>query len=129
VADLYAGAGLFTVPLARAVGPNGSVTAVSGTAAPVPMPSAHSERLRCRWSGPRSTPPWSPGWERPTWWCWILPARVAGPAVMRALVALEPPPRRMAYVSCDPASFARDLRVALDAGWVLTSLRRSISSP
>jgi tRNA/tmRNA/rRNA uracil-C5-methylase (TrmA/RlmC/RlmD family) len=52
------------------------------------------------------------------------PARQgAGQAVMRALVSLVPVPRRMAYVSCDPASFARDLRVVLDAGWAMDSLR------
>ena len=29
----------------------------------------------------------------------------------------------MAYVSCEAASFARDVRVLLDAGWSLASLR------
>ena len=47
----------------------------------------------------------------------------AGQDVMGALVSLRPAPRRMVYVSCDPASFARDLRIVLDAGWTMESLR------
>jgi tRNA/tmRNA/rRNA uracil-C5-methylase (TrmA/RlmC/RlmD family) len=34
-----------------------------------------------------------------------------------------PAPHKVVYVSCDPSSFARDIRVLLDAGWRLTSLR------
>jgi tRNA/tmRNA/rRNA uracil-C5-methylase (TrmA/RlmC/RlmD family) len=41
--------------------------------------------------------------------------------VTGALTGLRP--RRLAYVACDPASFARDLRVFTDAGWSLVSLR------
>ena len=52
------------------------------------------------------------------------PARSgAGRDVMHALVGLDPPPRRMAYVSCEPAPFARDLATAAAAGWTLRSLR------
>jgi tRNA/tmRNA/rRNA uracil-C5-methylase (TrmA/RlmC/RlmD family) len=31
--------------------------------------------------------------------------------------------RTLIYVACDPASFARDVRVLLDDGWNLTVLR------
>ncbi len=125
VADLYAGAGLFTVPLARAVGPQGSVVAVERSARAcadavrnadgldhvdivrIPVdPDTVAERLG------------SPDLVV------LDPSRQgAGQDVMGALVSLRPAPRRMVYVSCDPASFARDLRIVLDAGWTMESLR------
>ncbi|HEY8719369.1 MAG TPA: hypothetical protein VIM26_12345, partial [Pengzhenrongella sp.] len=38
-----------------------------------------------------------------------------------ALLALRP--RAIGYLACDPASLARDVRVALDTGWRLAGLR------
>jgi tRNA/tmRNA/rRNA uracil-C5-methylase (TrmA/RlmC/RlmD family) len=125
VADLYAGAGLFTVPLARAVGPTGSVVALErhGRACADAVHNADGlhqvEILRI------SVDPAAVAGELGTPDLVVLdPAREgAGRQVMAALAALDPVPRRIAYVSCDPASFARDLRVMLDAGWELGSLR------
>jgi len=123
--DLYAGAGLFAVSLALRVGSSGSVMAIerSGRACAdaskntkrFPQVSiVHSDVSATLIAGGLGTPD-----------IVVLdPAREgAGGEVMAALVSLDPAPRRVAYVACDPASFARDLSTALQAGWTVASLR------
>jgi tRNA/tmRNA/rRNA uracil-C5-methylase (TrmA/RlmC/RlmD family) len=124
-ADLYAGAGLFTVALARAVGPTGVVTAVERSGPAVADLKRNTAGLsqveviradvRPRLVATRL--------GRPDLVV-LDPARSgAGREVLEALCGLEPAPRRMAYVSCEPAPFARDLKLLLAAGWRLASLR------
>jgi tRNA/tmRNA/rRNA uracil-C5-methylase (TrmA/RlmC/RlmD family) len=125
VADLYAGAGLFTVAVADAVGPGGRVVAVerSGRAcADAARNTAGLSQVEIVRSGvdAASVKRLVRGVDLVV----LDPARQgAGVSVMRALAAIDPTPRMMAYVSCDPASFARDLRVILDARWTIRSLR------
>ncbi len=42
---------------------------------------------------------------------------------MRAVATHGPTLRTLIYVSCDTASFGRDIRVLLNEGWDLTVLR------
>ncbi|MFF2032256.1 class I SAM-dependent RNA methyltransferase [Arthrobacter sp. NPDC058192] len=122
VADLYAGAGLFTAPLADAVGVTGSVLSVEGSpgtsrdarknlhdAAQVEIVQGRVERvLRQK---PRNFD------------ALILdpPRAGAGKAVVKQLI--DAGPRAIAYVSCDPASFARDLGYFRQGSWGMEGLR------
>jgi tRNA/tmRNA/rRNA uracil-C5-methylase (TrmA/RlmC/RlmD family) len=49
------------------------------------------------------------------------PRAGAGKAVVNQLIGTSP--RAVAYVSCDPASFARDLGYFQQGGWKLSGLR------
>lgn len=123
VLDLYAGAGLFSVPLADAVGERGEVVAVEGDRRAV-------RDLR------RNVH------DRP--WVRLHQGGVAdvltGGAVARADVVVLDPPRvgagravleavaatgaeRVVLVACDPAALARDVGLLTDAGYGLGSLR------
>lgn len=123
VADLYAGVGLFSGALANAVGPTGSVVAVEGEAAAcadarwnlrdLPRTSVVRAAIDAGWVG-RSMGPVDLVVLDP-------PRRGVGPELVRALCHARP--RAVAYVSCDAASFARDLRAFLDAGMTMVSLR------
>jgi tRNA/tmRNA/rRNA uracil-C5-methylase (TrmA/RlmC/RlmD family) len=120
VLDLYAGVGLFALALADAVGPRGSVTAVESDERAV------ADGIRNAGGRPQVT---------------FVAARVedaaatlpaadlvvldpprtgAGRAVMAAVTGLRP--RAISYVACDPASLARDVRYAAEAGYGLSAL-------
>lgn len=117
--DLYAGVGLF----AALLGERGlSVLAVEGDAracADAARNTADLPSVRIR-----TAPVDAAGVRRigaPDLVLLDPPRAGAGIETTRALAGLRP--RAMAYVSCDPGSFARDLRVLLDADWSLESLR------
>ncbi len=125
VADLYAGAGLFTVALARAVGPSGSVAAVERGAracADARRNSAGFDQVTILRS--EVTASLVAGrLGHPDLVVLDPPRRGAGAPVIDALDSLRPRPRALAYASCDPASLARDLRILLEAGWSVSALR------
>ena len=120
VVDLYAGVGLFAALLGERVA---SVYAVEGdarAAADAARNTADQPHVKVR------TASVDAGLVagrvgRPSLVVLDPPRAGAGLEVSRAIVGLAP--RAVAYVACDPASFARDLRVFVDAGWTMPSLR------
>ncbi|MDA0567106.1 class I SAM-dependent RNA methyltransferase [Streptomonospora sp. S1-112] len=127
--DLYCGAGLFTAALAEAVGPEGRVLGVEGEVDAV-RDAAHNLRDL----------PWARveqgdvGQRLREWVdmrvdvAVIDPPRTgAGTLVARQLAELRN--RRVAYVSCDPATLARDLAAFVEEGYELVDVRAFDSFP
>jgi tRNA/tmRNA/rRNA uracil-C5-methylase (TrmA/RlmC/RlmD family) len=133
VLDLYCGAGLFAGALAPVVGPDGIVAGVEADAAAV-RDARHNLR---EW-------PWARvhkgdvaavlgrGRQRGTEPGPLPAARlvVADPPrsglareVIDYLGAAEHGAARFAYVSCDPATLARDISLLAACGWMLAGLR------
>jgi tRNA/tmRNA/rRNA uracil-C5-methylase (TrmA/RlmC/RlmD family) len=123
VADLYAGVGLLTVPLGAAVGPTGRVLALErhrASSADLATSTAAMPWVEARHAGVRPATLDAAG---PLDLVVLDPPREgAGTELMSALATRERL-RAVCYVACDPAAFARDLRVVLDAGWSLARLR------
>jgi 23S rRNA (uracil1939-C5)-methyltransferase len=111
--DLYAGAGLFTVPLARqfekVVAVEASLAAVKDLHANVPAnvrvfqsaTDAYLEKL--------------PKKFKPELVVVDPPRAGLGEKVARRLAQLAAP--RLTYLSCDPATLSRDLRLLLESGY------------
>jgi tRNA/tmRNA/rRNA uracil-C5-methylase (TrmA/RlmC/RlmD family) len=124
--DLYAGVGLFAALLGERVGADGGVDAVEESrraCTDAARNTADLPQVRTVMA-PVSRPLLRELEPQPgTPYTVVLdpPRAGAGIALTRTLARWRP--RRMAYVACDPASFARDLRVLLDAGWTMPSLR------
>jgi tRNA/tmRNA/rRNA uracil-C5-methylase (TrmA/RlmC/RlmD family) len=140
--DLYCGAGLFAGALAPAVGPGGTVAGVEADAAAVrdarhnlrqwPWARVHkgdvAAVLRRSGSQVSRASRVQPGAGGPA----LPPARlvVADPPrsglareVIEYLGATGHGAARFAYVSCDPATLARDIGLLMARGWVLDGLR------
>jgi tRNA/tmRNA/rRNA uracil-C5-methylase (TrmA/RlmC/RlmD family) len=122
--DLYAGAGLFAGVLAPLVGADGSVTAIESDAAAVRDARANLDVY-----------PWVQVHRND------VALAVADRGLPQARLVVADPPRaglarevvdyltgasgadRFAYVSCDPATLARDLGLLIAGGWRVDRLR------
>lgn len=123
VADLYAGAGLFTVPLADAVGESGRVVAVEGDPRAVrdARRNAHEHpQVELHLGDVANLPALGVVGRADV--VVLDPPRVgAGRVVVDHVVALHP--RRVVYVACDPAALARDVGYLAERGFALTGLQ------
>jgi tRNA/tmRNA/rRNA uracil-C5-methylase (TrmA/RlmC/RlmD family) len=123
VTDLFSGVGLFAVPFANVVGPGGRVTAVESSPYAVRDARQNAEGLRNI-----KVREWS-----------VTPRSINDSVGEGNVVVLDPPrgglakgvaeamvrrrPRRVVYVSCDAATFARDLKILMAGGYALNELR------
>jgi tRNA/tmRNA/rRNA uracil-C5-methylase (TrmA/RlmC/RlmD family) len=122
VVDLYSGAGLFTLPLADAVGERGRVVAVEGDARAVKdaRRNAHDRPQVALHAGDVATVLGS-GAVGGADVVVLDPPRVgAGRDVVKAVTALAP--RRVVYVACDPAALARDVAYLAEDGYDLADV-------
>ena len=121
--DLYAGVGLFSLPLALAVGRAGSVTAVESAPS-----AAQDARVNLE------EQPWAQVIEAPVTpellievlegadGCVVDPPRAGVDAKSMAAICASDV-ERVVMVSCNPSTFARDIKTLLDDGFELKTLR------
>ncbi|GAA1811509.1 class I SAM-dependent RNA methyltransferase [Planosporangium flavigriseum] len=121
--DLYGGAGLFAAALAPALGPEGRVTIVESSPGGVTAARrnlADLPQVRVV-AGDVGTVLGNPRWRSVDLVVLDPPRAGIGREVVAAVTARHP--RAVAYVSCDPAAFARDVATFRERGWRLSKLR------
>lgn len=122
--DLYCGVGLFTLPLARRFA---RVVGVEGNAAACAyarrnLADAHLENAAVETSGVGEWLTKHAVETSPVDFVLLDPPRAgAEPETIAGIIALRP--GHISYVSCDPATLARDLRALFAEGYRLDSVR------
>jgi tRNA/tmRNA/rRNA uracil-C5-methylase (TrmA/RlmC/RlmD family) len=121
--DLYCGAGLFAGVLAAAVGPGGTVTGVESDAAAV-RDARHNLPDNARvHRGDVAAVLLRGGLSQARLVVADPPRSGLAREVVDYLNAAGNAAERFAYVSCDPATLARDIGLLLARGWTLDGLR------
>lgn len=123
VLDLFSGAGLFTLPIADAVGEDGAVVAVEGDARAVrdARRNAH-DRGNVELLEGDVAQVLAVNEGAPADAVVLDPPRVgAGKDVVRSIGALDV--RRVVYVACDPAALARDVAYLAQEGFALDDVQ------
>ncbi|WP_431310294.1 class I SAM-dependent RNA methyltransferase [Luteimicrobium album] len=131
VLDLYAGAGLFTLPLADATGPTGRVVSVEGSPRAVkdarrslhdrPHVELHAGPVDHVLAALRAAAGSSGGLTHADAVVLDPPRVGAGRVVVEQVAHLAP--QAVVYVACDPAALARDVALFAAQGYDLTALR------
>lgn len=121
VLDLYAGVGLFTLPLALAVGPSGTVWSVEGDAEAVRRArrNLHGRPQAKLLTGDVDTVLANTD-VRPDVVVLDPPRAGAQASVVRRIASRRP--ERIVYVACDPAALGRDLATFAETGYRVTGL-------
>jgi len=124
VLDLYCGAGLFAGAVAPRVGPDGAVTGVESD--PAAVRSARQNLSDLPWVTIRRADVAQAVTDEslpPARLVIADPPRAGLAREVAAALAADSPAERFAYVSCDPATLARDLALLAAGGWRLADLR------
>ena len=122
VLDLYCGAGLFTLPLSRRF-----KSVIGVEANPAAARFARRNLQRAGLSNARVITATVTDWFRNTGRDQVdlilldPPRTGAESAVIKGIMDLQP--GQISYVSCDPATLARDLKKLLAAGYTINSIR------
>ncbi|MGC9666529.1 class I SAM-dependent RNA methyltransferase [Planosporangium sp. 12N6] len=121
--DLYGGAGLFAAALAPALGTEGRVTIVESDPRGVTAARKNLADLRQVHVAPGDVAGVlaNPRWRSVDIVVLDPPRAGAGREVIGQIAARAP--RAVAYVSCDPAAFARDVATFRERGYRLAALR------
>ncbi|MEY4348119.1 MAG: hypothetical protein RIS43_538 [Actinomycetota bacterium] len=122
IIDLYAGAGLFSVPLADAVGLGGRLDAVEGDSDAARALKKNISRFAQAQAAAGDVLSWLKRSGVKKCDAVVLdPPRVgAGKEVLQAIAKLKP--ARIVYVACDPAALSRDIADLAELGFTPTEI-------